>query len=224
MPKQNAVFHDTVFQIQPMRFGPVYGSIARHSSRMNVIRHANVVGISTAPTRAEAAEARAVTLTGRSLTARAQVFILAAGGIENARLLLASGTATTRGLGNEHDLVGRYFSDHLHVPIGVLRPRPGGMAFYQPRTHLGVRVRGAIALSEAFRTRERALGFGITLHNSEDPHDVLSIAQTSRGYQSLHHLVQALKGGRLPDRLPHNLAVVMKRAPEVCRATYRRFV
>ena len=38
---------------------------------------------------------------------------LAAGGIENARLLVASGPREQGGLGNGHDLVGRYFMEHF---------------------------------------------------------------------------------------------------------------
>ena len=43
---------------------------------------------------------------GRPVTVRAGHYVLACGGIENARLLLASG------VGNQHDLVGRFFMDH----------------------------------------------------------------------------------------------------------------
>ena len=45
--------------------------------------------------------------------------MLATGAIENARLLLAS----NGGLGNRHDLAGRFFMEHPHFPAGrvVLR-------------------------------------------------------------------------------------------------------
>jgi choline dehydrogenase-like flavoprotein len=42
--------------------------------------------------------------------------VFAAGGIENARLLLAANDG--RGLGNEHDLVGRYFAERLTFHAG----------------------------------------------------------------------------------------------------------
>jgi len=47
---------------------------------------------------------------------RPRVLVFAAGGIENARLLLTANAGA--GLGNEHDLVGRYFADRLWLHAG----------------------------------------------------------------------------------------------------------
>lgn len=47
-------------------------------------------------------------------------FVLAAGTIETSRLLLASGSVAPAGVGNAHDVVGRYFHDHLSVPAVTL--------------------------------------------------------------------------------------------------------
>lgn len=62
-----------------------------------------------------ASRAVLATSSGRELTCRARVFVLATGGIENARLLLASN------LGNEHDQVGRYLMNHPKNYHGVIR-------------------------------------------------------------------------------------------------------
>lgn len=51
----------------------------------------------------------------------ARFFILAAGGIENARLLLSSNDLCKNGLGNENDQVGRYFMNHPKNNYGVIR-------------------------------------------------------------------------------------------------------
>jgi choline dehydrogenase-like flavoprotein len=53
---------------------------------------------------------------GKRSTLRTGVVILCAGGIENARLLLCSNRTLPTGLGNEHDVVGRYLMDHLRGP------------------------------------------------------------------------------------------------------------
>src|SRR5690606_1990708 len=47
------------------------------------------------------------TLAGNRFRVQARRYVLAAGGLETARLLLASPGASGRGLGNTHDVVGR---------------------------------------------------------------------------------------------------------------------
>lgn len=54
---------------------------------------------------------------------RAKIFVLAANGIENARLLLLSKSFGSAGLGNEHDQVGRYFMNHPKNYFGTIQLR-----------------------------------------------------------------------------------------------------
>lgn len=61
----------------------------------------------------EVVRARLSTLQGKRATVRAKVFVLAQGCLEVARLLLLSSVERPRALGNENDLVGRFFMDHL---------------------------------------------------------------------------------------------------------------
>ena len=63
---------------------------------------------------------RVRTIDGKEHRARARHYVLAASTIQNARLLLASNRRATAGLGNAHDLVGRYFMEHLEIPSGDL--------------------------------------------------------------------------------------------------------
>jgi choline dehydrogenase-like flavoprotein len=65
---------------------------------------------------------RALTAPGRELTVRARTYVLAAGGIETPRLLLLSNTTQAHGLGNAHDQIGRYFTEHLAARSGVIVP------------------------------------------------------------------------------------------------------
>ena len=51
---------------------------------------------------------------GQSAVVRAGTYVLAAGGLENPRLLLASNSVMKAGVGNQHDLVGRFFMEHPH--------------------------------------------------------------------------------------------------------------
>ncbi|KQY29916.1 GMC family oxidoreductase [Caulobacter sp. Root487D2Y] len=52
-------------------------------------------------------------LNGKRHTAVGRTYVLAVGGIENVRLLLASNGVRPEGIGNRHDLVGRFFQGHV---------------------------------------------------------------------------------------------------------------
>lgn len=56
---------------------------------------------------------------GRERTLFTRNVVLCCGGIESARLLLLSNTVTPNGLGNDHDLVGRYLMDHPRGSVGT---------------------------------------------------------------------------------------------------------
>lgn len=58
-----------------------------------------------------------VTLEGERYEARARCYVLATGGIENARLLLASNGVAPAGIGNGRDLVGRFFQGHVTLGL-----------------------------------------------------------------------------------------------------------
>ena len=96
-------------------FGTTYRKELREARNISVILHANVTEIVTnqAATTVDRIEVR--TLSGKKGTARARFYIICCGGIESARLLLASDRVEQQGVGNKRDLVGRYFQDHVHI-------------------------------------------------------------------------------------------------------------
>jgi choline dehydrogenase-like flavoprotein len=61
-------------------------------------------------------------LDGRRFELRAEQFVLATGGLEAPRLLLASNRQVPEGIGNARGLVGRFFMDHPKHKRGVLQP------------------------------------------------------------------------------------------------------
>jgi choline dehydrogenase-like flavoprotein len=69
---------------------------------------------------ADVTAAKVKTISGREVSVRAKIFVIAAGGLESVRLLLASRDTCPAGLGNERDQVGRYLMNHPKDCFGVL--------------------------------------------------------------------------------------------------------
>jgi choline dehydrogenase-like flavoprotein len=94
----------------------------------------------------------------RLLEIRASVIVLASGGLETPRLLLASSESRKCGLGNERDLVGRFYMTHLVSDarnVGSLRfsDPESARTFDYNLTLDGVYGRRMILLSPAVRDR-----------------------------------------------------------------------
>ena len=85
--------------------------------------NANVVEIEASDNASTSHRSRSRRFGGKTYTVRAKTFVLAAGGIENARLMLASNQVAAAGVGNQNDLVGRFFIDHPSVRTGLLFPK-----------------------------------------------------------------------------------------------------
>lgn len=129
---------DQVFQFSPpTRFGARYRARLVASRSVRVLLHANVVDIETDADAAQVTALKVRSTSGRTVRVVAHVFVLAAGGVENVRLLLNSRTRRPAGLGNDHDQVGRYFMDHPRLCAGRVRLRDGAppLALYDQLFH-----------------------------------------------------------------------------------------
>ncbi|HEY2624258.1 MAG TPA: GMC oxidoreductase [Dyella sp.] len=109
-----------IFARSPILFGQAYRDELERAPNIQVLLHANLLELLPTPDGAIVQEARIGTLGGYRGIIRARQYVLACGGIENARLLLLSDSVVPHGLGNQHDLVGRYFMDHPSGKLGTL--------------------------------------------------------------------------------------------------------
>src|SRR5690606_7938278 len=109
-----------IFAYSPILFGDAYRGDLERAGNITVLLHANLLGLEAAQAGDTVQEARIGTLDGRRGTIRARQYVLACGGIENARLLLLSDSVVPQGLGNQNDLVGRYFMDHPSGKLGTI--------------------------------------------------------------------------------------------------------
>lgn len=148
---------------------------------------------------------------GNAIAVDAPRVVIAAGGIETPRLLLAGNSARPRGLGNEHDLVGRFYQCHLEGEVGRLRflVPPERVRLDYERSHDGVYCRRYIWLSPEAQRRHRLAGLvvrpahpGIVDPDHRDP--VLSamylakafiVPEYARKMTALEHQARSKRGG-----------------------------
>lgn len=108
---------ERLYQFQYVNIGQKHIDEFKASKKTTLYLHANAVELRAASSGTTLDSVALLTLTGKHATVRARAYVLAAGGIENARLLLASRGVKSNGLGNDNDLVGRYFMEHLRLSI-----------------------------------------------------------------------------------------------------------
>jgi choline dehydrogenase-like flavoprotein len=158
----------------PLSFGDVYRDDLKRAQNVRTILHANVLRMNTDESGATVTDVDVTTLSQNEWKVRARAFVLATGGIEVPRLLLASNGRRAAGIGNEHDLVGRYFMEHMDVHAGfaVLSAPEDSLSLYKgftlpvPEGRIAGRsygVKGAHILSEDTLQQERLLGVEVTI-------------------------------------------------------------
>jgi choline dehydrogenase-like flavoprotein len=150
----------TIFQHGTDSFAVYYPELVR-APNVTLLLHATVVDLALGTDRGRVDRVEIRRKDGSRCFVRSRVVVLAAGGIENPRLLLLSRRVQRRGLGNERDLVGRFFAERLSARTGYVVPATaelvGNAGLYAVHEAApGVRVQGALRVRDAAQ-RERQL-------------------------------------------------------------------
>ena len=150
----------------PTRFGSRYRRDLMKADNVTTFLRCNAVELATNDAGNVVTRVRVATLDGTRFEVAAKTFVLALGAIENARLLLASNRARQPGLGNAHDLVGRYFMEHPYVIAGsaVLSRGDWSPDLYTQQKVGNNQLAGFLTLSEEAQRKNELLNFGMTLY------------------------------------------------------------
>lgn len=217
LPLVSGRVRDTISQFSPpVRFGKHYRSELKQARHVRVFLHANVTEIVPDPLCTRITQVKVQTLEGNRMTVAARLFVLACGGIENSRLLLASNRVMTAGLGNQNDLVGRYFMDHPRMLVGrvAFAPAWSRNKLYDIKYNYmnsavaahGQHIAAQLALTPAAMEQEQVLNARVCFC-SEFP------GEGSEGAKALFRCKQALLDKEQPGwRLSDDLAT-MSREP-----------
>ena len=212
----------------PTAVGRVHRDRLAAAPGLEVVLEATVTRLVTDPA-SDAIEAVEGVSPAGPFRIRARTVVLAAGGIENPRLLLASG-----GIGNRHDLVGRYFMDHPRLRFRhlLIDEDPGFARLYDARHYGGGSVvtrrgRHGAAFSPTWAEQARAgmlqsyTGLVATFFGQSDSthEDARQVWKALRG--QLHERIDAGRLARVLASSPAAAAYVLGRKLDLRRGRMR---
>jgi choline dehydrogenase-like flavoprotein len=199
---------EKLFRHSRVDFGEVHRSrLAR--GRAVVLTNATVVELELDAGLTEVVGAR-IALPGcpNHATITARRFVLAAG-LENARLLLLSNRQKPAGIGNEHDVVGRYLMDHVNVKGGAI-DTPAGFRLarsYDVEHNGNKPFTLALQPTAAVQRREGLLNFCGFLR-------ACYAGEGSDGFTALQRIITATRRRRLGRSLLRDGCTVATHLPE----------
>ena len=159
---QDLLFH--VIPDERLRFGEVFGPELRGATNLDVYLHAAAMELETDVSGGAVRSVLCAGPDGKRFRVAAKEFVLASGGLEIPRILMLSNRARPQGLGNDHDLVGRFFQEHPYLRSGLaFFRRP-----YRPLTARPVRIGSSLVVeslgvSPELQRSERLPNVGIRL-------------------------------------------------------------
>jgi choline dehydrogenase-like flavoprotein len=191
LPLDPNIVRTQITRIHRLNFGMRYAEDLDAAENISVFLYATVTSINLDENKRFVSDVAVRTLDGNSFAVRAKYFILATGGIENARLLLLSNRDMSGGLGNQNDLVGRYFMEHPFYFSGFILPvdqNVNSVGLYKNEMYYDedYDIRGYLVLSEASNRELRIPDFRAQL-------DIRHTRRFSPGVRSLASLSQFLE-------------------------------
>lgn len=165
------VFNDDVLRsglihlAPPIRFGERYRTSLEQAPNVQVLLNCRATEIEENRSDSRISLIHAVAGNGRKLRLAGQTFLLTCGGLETTRLLLASRQKHPSGIGNQHDLVGRYYMQHPKGSHGhvVFRRSHGPGAYVRGFRVDGHLVQACVSLSERQQRQGGLLNHRIAL-------------------------------------------------------------
>ncbi|MEP4077625.1 FAD-dependent oxidoreductase [Haloferula sp.] len=187
----------------PADFAAEFGDGVRNSDNVRVILHANALKLCTDPHGERIESVEAASLNGNRFTIAAKVVIVAAGGLESTRLLMVSDDVHRKGLGNEHDQLGRHYLSHISGDLGEVRfqPRDRPVIWQYQMAKDGVYVKRNLRVNEEIQRREGLLNFRAIL-----THPPFANAEHGSGVLSSVYLVKRFFRGQIPPEYSKELA------------------
>jgi choline dehydrogenase-like flavoprotein len=214
------------------RFGRENCQDLATAENVRIVTHANVTKIQLRSDGEAVDHLDLATLGGRRCQVKSGRFVLATGGIENPRILLASNDVQPKGVGNQNDLVGRFFMEHPHGRAGevLAKNRYRLLDAYRKRcNHSGLIVAPVLSPSDELQRSAGILNpsVGLKYRRRAD----LGVSMGGKMYSRVKHWSNPTTTGRRVWRsykalkaLSHKLTDSSVRRIGLARGSHRLYV
>lgn len=184
---------------RPTNMKQAYLENLQDSSNIQIVTNANVFNID-APGNEEAVKHLDIkTLSGNEFRVKAKNYVLACGGLENARILLSSNKHNPAGFANHHGVLGKYYMEHPKIMLGKLKPNSKMMRspifMWKKKIDKKGYIRTYLKLTPEIQKKERMLNHSLEITY---PHSVQDSLAYSEGFlrnlklskSSIHDLIK----------------------------------
>jgi choline dehydrogenase-like flavoprotein len=199
LPLENSRVITKIYQNSspPTRFGTRYRKDIENADNITAILFANVTDIALDKVNETVSNVTVKTLSGNAFDVKSDIFVIAVGGLENPRLLLLND------IGNQNDLVGRFFMEHIGLPASTLLLRKSiDTDFYQRAPIDGTDIRAGLALKPEVLAKERILNSWSGLDMQRSP--AIKIAYDWKAIKT------PLLEGELPDGFTYYMKDILR--------------
>ena len=159
----------TIFHFTDRRtFVSHYLDEIKGSDTVRLLTHATLLEMETSSNPREISALHIGTPAGNRFRVRARQYVLSLGAIECARTLLLSQTEGRSAIGNQHDLVGRYFMEHPHLWSGRWIPSANldlrRLGLYRLHAMKGTPIMGKLITTETVQREGKLLNYCVSVH------------------------------------------------------------
>ena len=226
----------SIVETQIYKFGSRYPFIKgirsdiEKADNITTYLYSNAIDIETNEYASHVSRIRVACLQGNKFYVKAKYFILAAGAIEIPRLLLLSNQTQKKGLGNQNDLVGRFFMEHPHLWSGLFIPfNQDNLAIMDLYSHVRVvqevPIVAKLSLSDKIQREEKLLNYSaqfmpqIILRSSLNQYTYPEIK--TKGVSSFKKLRSSICQKKLPGDFFHHALNMLIDITGIAKASYR---
>lgn len=198
------------------RFKNKYQAVLEQAEAVTLYLNANLTNIQSSPDGRRIVRYDVLTNSGKRRQVQSKYYVLALGGLENPRILLNSRSGHPNGLGNQHDIVGRYFHEHSHGSFGEILIEKGqerGHSYdWRTPSQYGLAMQPGICVTEATQRDFKILNHSFTTRLSFR-------REISEGWHALRDIFG--KGeDEYEDDFWKNVGALMKDIDGAAKSTY----